>query len=99
MPEPNLGMGRFGGLRSEQKETYVSRDYLKEASDVIFGNKISLTELLEVNPDQVVGNLLGVIAKARNPMQAMIRKAAAYGLGQVGEPRSLPQLRTFFENE
>lgn len=89
----------FGGLRSEQKETYVSRDYLNEASDVIFGNKISLTELLEVNPDQVVGNLLGVIAKARNPMQAMIRKAAAYGLGQVGEPRSLPQLRTFFENE
>jgi HEAT repeat protein len=75
------------------------RDYLKEASDVIFGNKVSLGEGAEVNPDQVVGNLLGAIAKARNPMQAMIRKAAAYGLGQIGEPKSMKQLRQFFENE
>lgn len=77
----------------------MSRDYLKEASDIIFGNKVSLSEALESNPDQVVGNLLGVLAKARNPMQAMIRKAAAYGLGQIGEPRSLSQLREFFEKE
>jgi HEAT repeat protein len=75
------------------------RDYLKEASDVIFGNKISLASELEAMPDQVVGNLLGVIARARNPMQSMIRKAAAYGLGQIGEPRSIKQLREFFENE
>jgi hypothetical protein len=75
------------------------RDYLQEASDVIFGNKISLGEVAEVNPDQVIGNLLGAIAKARNPMQAMIRKAAAYGLGQIGEPKSMKQLRQFFENE
>ncbi len=75
------------------------RDYLKEASDVIFGNKISLASELEARPDQVVGNLLGVIAKARNPMQSMIRKAAAYGLGQIGEPRSMKQLREFFEHE
>lgn len=87
-------MGRFGGLRSEQKETYVSRDYLKEASDVIFGNKISLTELLEVNPDQVVGNLLGVIAKARNPMQAMIRKAG----GLWARPGWGAQITTATEN-
>ena len=75
------------------------RDYLKEASDVIFGNKVSLAEAAEVNSDQVVGNLLGVIAKARNPMQAMIRKAAAYGLGQIGEPKSMNQLKQFFGQE
>ena len=75
------------------------RDYLKEASDIIFGNKVSLGEAVEVNPDQVVGNLLGAIARARNPMQSMIRKAAAYGLGQIGEPKSMKQLREFFENE
>jgi hypothetical protein len=77
----------------------MPRDYLKEASDVIFGNKVSLVEAAEVNPDQVVGNLLGAIAKARNPMQAMIRKAAAYGLGQIGDPRSMKQLRQFFDSE
>ena len=75
------------------------RDYLTEASDVMFGNKVALGEAAEVNPDQVVGNLLRVIAEARNPMQAMLRKAAAYGLGQVGEPKSMKQLRLFFENE
>ena len=75
------------------------RDYLKEASDVIFGNKVSLGDAAEANPDQVVGNLLGVIAKARNPMQAMIRKAAAYGLGQLGEPKSMNQFRQLFETE
>ena len=75
------------------------RDYLKEASDVIFGNKVSLGPAVEVNPDQVIGNLLGAIARARNPMQSMIRKAAAYGLGQIGEPKSMKQLREFFENE
>lgn len=76
------------------------RDYLKEASDIIFGNKVSLLgEAVAVNPDQVVGNLLGAIARARNPMQSMIRKAAAYGLGQIGEPRSMKQLKEFFENE
>jgi HEAT repeat protein len=32
-------------------------------------------------------------------MQAMIRKAAAYALGQIGEPKSMNQLRQFFENE
>jgi HEAT repeat protein len=32
-------------------------------------------------------------------MQAMIRKAAAYALGQIGEPRSMKQLREFYENE
>src|ERR1039458_5017203 len=77
----------------------MSRDYLKEASNIIFKDKVSLADEVEANHDQVVGNLLGVIAKARNPMQAMIRKAAAYGPGQIGEPRSMNQLRTFYENE
>ena len=75
------------------------RDYLTEASDVIFGNKINLGEAVKGSPDQAVGNLLGVIARARNPMQAMLRKAAAYGLGQIGEPKSMKQLKEFFENE
>ena len=77
----------------------MSRDYLKEAPDVILGNKVLLSQLAEQNPDQVVGNLLGALAKARNPMQSMIRKAAAYGLGQLGEPKSMNQLRQFFESE
>ena len=77
----------------------MSRDYLEEASSVIFANKISLTERAEADHHQVVGNLLGVIAKAQNPMQAMIRKAAAYGLGQIGEPKSAAQLRVFCEGE
>lgn len=77
----------------------MSRDYLQEASDVIFGNKVNLGQLAQDNPDQVVANLLRVIAEARKPMQAMIRKAAAYGLGQVGESRSLNQLRQFYGSE
>jgi hypothetical protein len=77
----------------------MARDYLQEASDIIFGNKISLGSVAEQNPDEVVGNLLRVLANAWKPLQAMLRKAAAYGLGQVGEPRSMRQLREFFEME
>ena len=74
-------------------------DYLQQASSVLFSNKISLGDELEANPDQVIANLLRVIAEARNPMQAMLRKAATYGLGQIGEPRSMRQLKQFFKNE
>lgn len=77
----------------------MSRNYLKEASDVLYGNSVSLEELVEVNADEVVRNLLAVLAKARRPMQAMSRKAAVYGLGQIGETRSLNQLRQFFRSE
>jgi HEAT repeat protein len=77
----------------------MSRDYLKEASGIIFGDKVFLGQLAEKNPDQVIGNLLAVIAKANEPMQAMVRKAAAHVLGQIGELRSLKQLKQSFENE
>ncbi len=77
----------------------MPRDYLSEASDIIFGNKISLAQRSEVDHHQVVGNLLGVLSKARGDTQAMIRKAAAYALGQIGEPRSMKQLREFYEIE
>jgi hypothetical protein len=77
----------------------MPRDYLEEASDIIFGNKVPLAKLLETEPDKVVGNLLYVIHKSQGEMQAMIRKAAAYALGQIGEPKSMKQLRGFYDDE
>jgi hypothetical protein len=77
----------------------VSRDYLKEASSIIFGDKISLGDLARINPDQVAGNLIAALGKARNPMQSSIRKAAAYGLGHLGDPRCLKQLIGFLAQE
>jgi hypothetical protein len=77
----------------------MPRDYLEEASDIIFGNKVPLTTLLESEPDKVIGNLLGVIKRAQGEMQAMIRKAAAFALGQIGEPKSMKQLREFYDGE
>jgi HEAT repeat protein len=74
-------------------------DYLEQASSVIFGNKVSLTDLVESDHHQVVGNLLHVLEKSRGELQAMRRKAAAYALGQIGEPRSMKQLREYFERE
>lgn len=82
-----------------ERTNTVNRDYLKEASSVIFGNKISLGEKAKQNPEAVVGNLIFVIEDAQNPIQAMIRKAAAYGLGQLGDPRSMERLRQFYEHE
>ena len=77
----------------------MARDYLQEASSVIFKDSVSLGSLLETDPDGVVGNLLGVIAKADGMMGPTLRKAAAYALGQVGEPRSVKQLRGFYDRE
>jgi len=77
----------------------MRRDYLKEASSIIFNDSVSLGSLLDSDLDGVVGNLLGVIGKARGEMQATIRKAAAYALGQIGEPRSMKQLREFYDGE
>ena len=77
----------------------MARDYLQEASSVIFKDSVSLGSLLDTDPDGVVGNLLGVIAKADGMMGPTIRKAATYALGQVGEPRSVKQLREFYDDE
>ena len=77
----------------------MARDYLTEASSIIFGNKVSLPDLVATNPDEVIANLLGVLEKARNPMQSTIRKAAVYALGQIGDSRSLPQLTECYRKE
>ena len=77
----------------------MSRDYLKEASSVIFKDEVSLAEIAKSDHHGVVRKLLRVIAEARNPMQAMLRKAAAYGLGQIGEPKAMKQLRAFYDDE
>lgn len=77
----------------------MPRDYIQEATSTIFGDKVPLAELVESEHDQVVGNLLNVLHQARGEMQAMTRKTAAYALGQIGEPKSMKQLREFFESE
>ena len=77
----------------------MPRDYLAEAEDIIFGNKVPLAKLLETEPDKVVGNLLFAIKRSPGSMKSMIRKAAAYALGQIGEPKSMSQLREFYEDE
>ena len=77
----------------------MARDYLQEASSVIFKVSVSLGTLLDTEPDTVVGNLLGVVATAQGMMGPTLRKAAAYALGQIGEPRSVRQLREFYDQE
>ena len=77
----------------------MPRDYLKEASEMIYGNKVDLGNLVEECTGQVSANLISVLTRARAPMQAMIRKAAAYGLGQVGDPGSVEKLNHFLDNE
>ena len=59
---------------------------------------MSLSELAEADHQEVVGNLLHVIYETRNPLQSMLRKAAAYRLGQVGEPRAMKQLRAAYDD-
>ena len=77
----------------------MARDYLQEASSVIFKDSVSLGSLLDTDPDGVVGNLLRVIATSQGIMGPTLRKAAAYALGQVGEPRSMKQLKEYYDKE
>ncbi|HEV7396042.1 MAG TPA: HEAT repeat domain-containing protein [Pyrinomonadaceae bacterium] len=77
----------------------MARDYLQEASSVIFKDSVSLGSLLDSDPDGVVGNLLRTVATAQGVMGPTLRKAAAYALGQIGEPRSVKQLREFYDQE
>ena len=77
----------------------MSRDYLKEASEMIYGNKVNLGDLVEQDAEEVTANLLSVLARARAPMQAMLRKAAAYGLGQIGDQKSVLPLNQFLDDE
>jgi hypothetical protein len=56
----------------------MARDYLQEASSVIFKDSVSLGSLLDSDPDGVVGNLLRTVATAQGVMGPTLRKAAAY---------------------
>jgi hypothetical protein len=76
----------------------MARNYLQEASG-FFKDSVALTTLVETDPHGVVSKLLGAIAKADGMMGPTVRKAAAYALGQVGEPGSAKQLRDFCNRE
>jgi hypothetical protein len=74
-------------------EDSMPRNYLAEASDVIFGNKVQLAELAESDPMGVAGNLFRVIDDAKDLSGPTLRKAAAYALGQLGAFPTLKALK------
>lgn len=86
-------------IQKTEEETAMPRDYLREATSTIFQDKISLTELLEVEPDRVIGNLLRALNYEQGLSSTMIRKGAAYSLGQIGEAAVLEKLRERYEIE
>ncbi|MBV9214946.1 MAG: hypothetical protein JO053_02120 [Acidobacteria bacterium] len=77
----------------------MPRNYLAEASNLLFRDKISLEAKVRENPKEVVINLLNVLENSQGEMQAMDRKEAAYALGQIGYPGSLAPLRDYFDIE
>jgi hypothetical protein len=77
----------------------MPRDYLREASSVIFGDKISLASLVETDIDGVLDNLFRVFFEASGMTGPSMRKAAAYAIGQVGDPRTLVPMREAYRQE
>lgn len=77
----------------------LSWDYLQKASDMIYANMVNLGGLVEADADKVAANLLSVLAKARTHIQEMLRKAAAYGLGQIGHHKVVRALDQFLDDE
>src|ERR1051325_10476334 len=77
----------------------MPRDYLVEASSVIFGDKISLSSLVETDPDGVLDNLFRVFFEAEGMMGPSMRKAAAYAIGQIGDARTLEPMREAYRQE
>ena len=96
LPEQQLEEGE---PHSKEKEASMPRDYIKEASSTIFGDKVPLAELVEADPGQAIGNLLRALNHEQGLSSTMIRKSAAYALGQVGEAATLDHLRERYENE
>lgn len=77
----------------------MPRNYLAEASDVIFGNSVSLEKLAESEPMAVAGNLFRVMDEAEGLRGPMLRKAAAYGLGQLGSLTTFDPLKERHSHE
>src|SRR5690242_11599840 len=77
----------------------MPRDYLREASSIIFGDKISLASLAETDVDGVLDNLFRVFFEAGGMMGPTMRKAAVYAIGQVGDPRTLEPMREAYRQE
>jgi|GEM_PF-5800203 len=81
------------------KDAAMPRDYLRVATSTIFGDKVPLAELLETEPGQVIGNLLRALNHEEGLPSTMIRKDAAYALGQIGDEKTLDDLRERYEKE
>jgi len=71
----------------------MPRNYLSEASDVIFGKTVQLENLVKSDPMGVAGNLFRVMDDSSGLKGPMLRKAAAYALGQLGAQATLEALR------
>ncbi|HYP29562.1 MAG TPA: HEAT repeat domain-containing protein [Blastocatellia bacterium] len=82
-----------------EEERPMPRDYIREATSTIFGDKVPLAELLETEPGQVVGNLLRALNYEEGLPSTIIRKGAAYALGQIGYEGTLDDLRERYGRE
>lgn len=96
LPESESGKEE---LQKSERENSMPRDYLREATSTIFGDKVPLAELLETEPEQVIGNLLRALNYEEGLPSTMIRKGAAYALGQIGDEDTLDYLRERYEIE
>lgn len=85
--------------QNTEKDAAMPRDYIGEATSTIFGDKVPLAELLETEPDQVIENLLRALNYEEGLPSTMIRKGAAYALGQIGDEETLDDLRQRHERE
>lgn len=70
----------------------MSRNYLEEASSIL-KTPAPLTDLYTANPVEVIMNLLNALNYDGGMMSPMIRKAAAYALGQIGEVNTIGHLK------
>ena len=84
---------------SSESEKPMPRDYIREATSTIFGDKVPLAELLKTEPGQVIGNLLRALNYEEGLPSTMIRKGAAYALGQIGDEETLDDLKERYERE
>jgi tetratricopeptide (TPR) repeat protein len=87
------------GHVSSAQGTPMPRDYIEEATSTIFGDKVPLARLLETEPGQVIGNLLRALNYEEGLPSTMIRKGAAYALGQIGHEEILNDLRDRYNRE
>jgi hypothetical protein len=77
----------------------MPRDYLREASSIIFGDKVSLASLVEDDVEGVLNNLFRVLDTAQGMMGPSLRKAAVYALGQIGDLSTLTRLQDSYREQ